>query len=921
MRLVLRNPGERVGEAIVAVDLDGTIQSCNDATERLVGYPAVELIGTSITRLAPSERRMEQQRLLARVRNGDGVDGLQTTLLCKDGNAIEVWLTFSPSRDASGAIVGAFAMATPTGSISDRTVPQRPSDAPAYLAAIVESSDDAILTKDLNGIIQSANVATEQLFGYTQDELIGQPVRILIPPDRQAEEDEILERIRHGERIDHFETVRLAKDGHPVDISLSVSPVRDATGTIVGVAKIARNITEQKRAAAALNAQREWFRVTLTSIGDAVIAADATGHVTYMNNTAETLTGWTAAEAEGHPLAEVFHIINEKTRTPVENPAALVIRLGNIVGLANHTVLISRDGTQRPIADSAAPIRDASGTIIGVVLVFRDVTEERRAEDAVAEQREWFETTLESIGDAVIATDATGHVVFMNPVAEHLTAWRDDVAQGRVCSEVFTIVNEQTRRPIENPVSRVLAEGVVVGLANHTILIAADGIERPIDDSGAPIRNRDGRIVGAVLVFRDVTERRRTETERQIAAAERERLLDAERIARTEAERASRVKDDFVAMVSHELRTPLNAILGWTQLMTKHPQDEAILTRGLDVVARNTRVQAQLIADLLDISRIVSGKLRLEIQTVDLAAVLSEAIDTVQQDAVAKRITIHQKLETAIGPIAGDPGRLQQVVWNLLSNSIKFTSSGGEILVTLRRNDLSLEISVTDTGVGIRPDLLPQIFDRFHQADRSITRRFGGLGLGLSIVKNLVELHGGSVQADSPGEGKGATFTILLPASRADVSPEPTPVAAPSDDAFKTVSLGGIRMLVVEDEPDTREFLKHLLESRGATVASAASAPEALDLFPAVRPEILISDIGLPAMDGYDLMQHIRQKDVREGGAIPAVALTAYARSEDRTRALLAGYQAHLAKPVEPAELLATLASFADLIEAQRRKP
>jgi CheY-like chemotaxis protein len=241
-------------------------------------------------------------------------------------------------------------------------------------------------------------------------------------------------------------------------------------------------------------------------------------------------------------------------------------------------------------------------------------------------------------------------------------------------------------------------------------------------------------------------------------------------------------------------------------------------------------------------------------------------------------------------------------------------------VVSLRRIDHAVEIVVSDTGVGIRPDLLPQIFDPFHQADRSITRRFGGLGLGLSIVKNLVELHGGDVRADSPGEGKGATFTIALPSSHIDALPEPEPASVAAHDALETLSLHGIRMLVVEDEADTREFLQRLLESRGATVVTVASAPEALTQFPEVRPELLISDIGLPGVDGYDLMQQIRQKDVGDGGGIPAVALTAYARTEDRTRALLAGYQAHLAKPVEPTELLATIASFAELIEAQRRK-
>jgi CheY-like chemotaxis protein/nitrogen-specific signal transduction histidine kinase len=424
-------------------------------------------------------------------------------------------------------------------------------------------------------------------------------------------------------------------------------------------------------------------------------------------------------------------------------------------------------------------------------------------------------------------------------------------------------------------------------------------------------------------VFRDVSERRRIENERQLVIAERERLLEAERVARTEAERASRIKDDFVGMVSHELRTPLNAILGWTQLMTQNAHDATVVQRGLDVVARNTRVQAQLIADLLDISRIVSGKLRLDIQSVDLASITNDAIETVQHEADAKGIAITRDLHAGIGPVAGDPGRLQQVVWNLLSNAIKFTPNGGEIAVTLRRTNSDAEIIVSDTGAGIRPELISQIFDRFHQADRSITRRFGGLGLGLSIVKNLVQLHGGTVRADSSGEGKGATFTIRLPASNIEVENlfEPVPGTSASDEeALQAVTLDAIRVLIVEDEPDTREFLQRLLESRGAAVVTARSATEALSVFPRVRPEILVSDIGLPEIDGYDLMQQIRQKDAREGGGIPAIALTAYARSEDRTRALLAGYQAHLAKPVEPTELLATIASFGELIDAQRRK-
>jgi PAS domain S-box-containing protein len=790
-----------------------------------------------------------------------------------------------------------------------------PIESTAYLAAIVESSDDAIIAKDLNGVIQACNNATRRIFGYTPDELIGQSVRMLIPAERQQEEDDILSRIRRGERVDHFETVRLAKGGRPVEISLSVSPVRDSSGAIVGVAKIARDITDQKRLARELAAQHEWFRVTLGSIGDAVIASDPEGRVTFMNATAESLTGWPLADASSRSLAEVFHIISEQTRQPVNNPAALVMRLGHVVGLANHTVLIDRAGAEHPIADSAAPIRDAAGNILGVVLVFRDVTDERAAEEAIAEQREWFETTLESIGDAVVATDVNGRVVFMNPIAEHLTGWRTDEARGKLCAEVVKIVNEDTRRTVENPVTRVLAEGTVVGLANHTILISAQGVERPIDDSGAPIRNREGRIVGAVLVFRDISERRRIELERRGAAAERERLLESERAARTDAERESRLKDEFVAMVSHELRTPLNAILGWTQLLVQPGAAAELLPRGLDVISRNTRVQAQLISDLLDISRITSGKLRLEITEVDLRTVMGDAIDTIHREAEQKRITIVRHLDDDVLPIAGDTARLQQVMWNLLSNAIKFTPEGGEIAVGLRQTGTTAELSVCDTGVGIQADFLPFIFDRFRQADRSITRRFGGLGIGLSIAKHLVELHGGTIQARSAGSGHGTTFTVLLPSTAAERRAAPaTHDASPPAD-----SLVGISVLIVEDEPDTFEYLERFLRGYGAEVRGARTAEDALAEMARRTPDILVSDIGLPGIDGFDLMQQIRRLPADSGGAIPAIALTAYARSEDRTRALRAGYQTHLAKPVEPAELVTTIASFAGLIEARKR--
>ncbi|HEX2676111.1 MAG TPA: ATP-binding protein, partial [Polyangiales bacterium] len=543
----------------------------------------------------------------------------------------------------------------------------------------------------------------------------------------------------------------------------------------------------------------------------------------------------------------------------------------------------------------------------------RDITERKQVEHALAQQREWFRVTLASIGDAVIATDKQGRIVFMNAVAEHMTGWTSAQAEGHDCDEVFHIVNETTRKPVVNPVTRVLREGTVVGLANHTVLIARNGSELPIDDSAAPIRMPDGSTTGVVLVFHDVSERRVAEHQRQQLAREREQLLQSERAARREAERANRSKDDFVATLSHELRTPLNAILGWTQVLRAGLGDAATVERGLNVIERNTRLQAQLISDLLDVSRIVSGKLRLEVQLVELAEVVEHATETVKPSADAKNVRIESQLEPGLPAIAGDPARLQQVVWNLLSNAVKFSPADSTVHVRLERDGVNGKITVSDSGAGIRADFLPYLFDRFRQADASTTRRFGGLGLGLTIVKQLVDLHGGHVSAQSEGEGRGATFSVTLPleASRTGLHRMRTASVAPELDD----RLHGLRVLLVEDEPDGRELVERLLSEVGCEVTAVESAQAAFATLDRERPDLLITDIGLPGEDGYSLIRRLRQHERTSGGALPAIALTAFARSEDRARALLAGFQAHVAKPVDPAELLTTVASFAGVLE------
>ena len=391
-------------------------------------------------------------------------------------------------------------------------------------------------------------------------------------------------------------------------------------------------------------------------------------------------------------------------------------------------------------------------------------------------------------------------------------------------------------------------------------------------------------------------------------------LLKAERAARTEAERLSRLKDDFLSTLSHELRTPLNAILGWSQILSARDVPAHDVREGLETIERNARVQAQLIDDLLDVSRIISGRVRLDVQRVDVASVIGSAVASSQPEADAKQLRMHAILDPHAGPISGDPVRLQQVVWNLLSNAIKFTPAGGRVQVVLERVNSHVEIAVNDTGQGIKPEFLPHVFDRFRQEDSASTRRAGGLGIGLSLVKHLVELHGGSVRAQSAGENQGATFVVALPLAVVHES-EAADRRHPASSYSVTMqtdlpSLRGVRVLVVDDEPDARELLRRVLEHREASVVLAGDGMQAIDLLRQQRPDVIVSDIGMPDLDGYEMIRLVRSLPADHGGMTPAIALTAFARSEDRRRAMLAGFQVHIAKPVEPPELVATVASL-----------
>ncbi len=437
-----------------------------------------------------------------------------------------------------------------------------------------------------------------------------------------------------------------------------------------------------------------------------------------------------------------------------------------------------------------------------------------------------------------------------------------------------------------------------------------------------PLRGADGgfrRFLTRIVPFFDAERKvslwfgTNTDIEDQIRADEdRIKLLAEAETARADAEAANRMKDEFLAVLSHELRTPLNAIVGWVKILRSGQADAEDVHEGLEVIDRNAAVQAQLIEDLLDVSRIISGKLRLDVQRVDLIQVIEEALASLMPAAEAKSLRLTKVLDPLAGPVSGDPARLQQIVWNLVSNAVKFTPRGGSIRLLLERVNSHVEVSVIDTGQGIGPDFLPHVFERFRQGDSTTTRRFGGLGLGLAIVKQLVEMHGGDIKAKSPGVGQGSTFVLSLPLS---VIHEPVPPKRDSQEnqsssRYQTKEmLKGLKVLIVDDEPDSRDLVSHVLRRSAADVTTASSVREAMAQIRLAKPDILVSDVGMPEEDGYELLRQVRA--TMSASDLPAAALTAFVRAEDRKRALLAGFQTHVAKPVDPSELVAVVASLA----------
>jgi PAS domain S-box-containing protein len=684
------------------------------------------------------------------------------------------------------------------------------------------------------------------------------------------------------------------------------------------------------------------FVTTLRSIGDAVIATDSEGRVTFMNTVAERLTGWENGESSGRPLGEVFHILSERTRQPVESPVARVLREGKVVGLANHTVLRSRRGVEIPIDDSAAPIRDDSGRLSGVVLVFRDVTDEKRREarqeflsragEALVSSLD-YRTTLRTVTQLAVPEIADWCAVeILEPGArasQQLAVAHVDPGKVELARDLGERYPPDPNAPtgvpqvIRSGKSELYAEIPTALLeagardADHLRIIRGLHLESAMV---VPLRG-NARTLGAMTFIYAESGRRYSEADlafaeefarraamaidNAIAVKALEDAQTRERGLRREAEIANRGKDEFLATVSHELRTPLNAIVGWTMTLRTRKLP-AEIDRPLAIIERNAHAQTKLIEDVLDVSRIVSGKLSLNLGPTNVSEAVEAAIETVAPAAEAKSITVMSDVSDDTLTITADAQRLQQVIWNLLTNAVKFTPKGGTVSANALRIGSEILIRVSDTGEGIRPEVLPLVFEPFQQADSSTTRRHGGLGLGLSIVKHIVTAHGGTVRAESDGPGKGATFVVQLPARAAVPAVAPRPLAA----ASSLPRLDGLRLLVVDDEDDARMLVGAVLGEQGAEVHLAASAAEALEKLAKVQPHVVVSDIGMPHMDGYSLMRRIRALSPAVGGGTPAVALTAYARSEDAQLAFAAGFQMHVPKPIEPAQLAIAVANL-----------
>ncbi|HEY9876602.1 MAG TPA: PAS domain S-box protein, partial [Candidatus Obscuribacterales bacterium] len=794
----------------------------------------------------------------------------------------------------------------------------------AKFRRLAQSNIIGVITVDINGSILEANDAFLEMIGYTQEELIAGNInwRELTPAEHLPKDWLALDQLSQTGVCTAFEKEYIRKDGSRVPILVGGAMLEGSQNMTIC---FVLDLSDRKQAEAALKESEERFRLLAEKVRVIPWEADAiTGKFTYV--------GPQAVEILGYPLEEWYsdnfwfeHI------HPQDRDWTINYCLECSAILDNYEFeyrMLTSDGRSLWLYDIVNVVRGEEGPKLLRGLMI-DINDRKQAEAALQETNQTLEALIEACPLAITVFSFDGKVKLWNPSAERIFGWSAQEAVGKFIPSVPKDKRDEFLANLDT-----ISQGKeLAGMEARRQ--KKDG--SPIDVAlwAALLHDAKGNI-NCMSIIADITERKQLEEERA-------QLLIREQAARAEAEAANRMKDEFLATLSHELRTPLNAMLGWTQLLRTRKFDEKTAARALETIDRNTKSLAQLIEDVLDVSRIITGKLRLNTRPIELGSVIQGAIETVQPAAEAKGIQIELAIASSEIKVLGDANRLQQVIWNLLSNAVKFTPQAGRVEVQLSTNsEFSInqqltnqksqvqnlnsgyaQIRVSDTGKGIPVNFLPYVFERFRQADSSITRSYGGLGLGLAIVRHLVELHGGTVYAYSDGEGQGATFTVQLPlllVRKTDINgweQESSGGAAVADiatgdniDSYFSVSLNGLRVLVVDDEADTRELLIAMLGEYGAEVTAVTSASEALEAIQLLKPDVLVSDIGMPQEDGYALIRKVRALDAEKGGQIPSVALTAYARAEDRTQALLAGFQLHVPKPVNAGELATVLAKL-----------
>jgi len=644
----------------------------------------------------------------------------------------------------------------------------------------------------------------------------------------------------------------------------------------------------------------DYFERGLHSVLDnireyAIFMLDCDRNIVGWNNGAERILGYTAAEVLGRSGDIVFTPEDRATGQPVLEQEKAE-REGRAEDERWH---VRKDGSRFYASGVLNGVYDPAGPLVVYVKVMQDFTERRKAADALARSEQRYRMLLDGIKDHMIfMLDLSGRIVSWSAAATRITGYTEQEAIGQPLGMLFTETDRADGVP-EREIARALVEGRVEAVGWR---VRKDGSLFWGEEVAAPIHDSAGHVQGISKITRDITER-------MLAEQEQARLL-------RQMTEANRIKDEFLGTVSHELRTPLNSVLGWTRLLRNRALDDDARERALEAVERNAQTQAHLIEDLLDVSRIVSGQLRLELRSVSVPDVISAALEAVRPAAEAREIQLLVSLAPDADQVVADSQRLQQIVWNLVANAIKFTSAGGQVTVTTEMDGSDIHIVVSDTGVGIAPEFLPFVFERFRQADSTTTRSQAGLGLGLAIVRHLVELHGGTATAESAGLGKGATFRIaiprrrsvtgaLLPRSVESSSVEQENPSVPDPD------VSNLKIVVVEDDDDTRALLTFALGDRDADVTAAPSAAAGLEAVRTVRPDVVIADIGMPGNDGYWLIKQIRGDVDPSVKTVPAIALTAYARPSDRSRAISSGYQSHIAKPVDLATLYERVAALA----------